>query len=164
MLKKDKKPFETITLTQGYETMVDPIDKQRFEDRQWYAVKHGKYIRAVSYDNEGNTVYLHREIMDAPINQLVDHANGDTLDNRKCNLRICGAAENAQNRKPLSGKTSKYKGVRKIEDGKFRAEIRPSTGYIHLGIFNNEKEAALAYNYAAKEHYGHFAWLNDVNV
>jgi len=93
----------------------------------------------------------------------VDHINGDNLDNRKKNLRLCTYAENNRNRKPLENKTSKYKGVGLNKNYKIKtwqARIVKNSKRYSLGYFKNEKEAALAYNQAAKKYFGEFAYLN----
>lgn len=93
--------------------------------------------------------------------ELVDHINHNTLDNRKGNLRNCTHSENHGNEYAAPGKTSKYKGVSKhTQTGRFRACIKHQRKYIHLGYFKKEKEAARAYDKAAKEHFGGFAYLN----
>lgn len=103
---------------------------------------------------------LHRLIMNVTDNKLVvDHMDGDTLNNRKENLRICTQGNNARNRsktdRPL---TSKYKGV--FWNNAWRAQIRVNYKKIHLGTFETEEAAAIAYNNSAIEHFGEFAKLN----
>ena len=115
-------------------------------------------------NGEPNT--LHRIISQCPSGMVVDHINGDTLDNKMSNLRICTKLQNQYNQKKHKGKRhSKYKGVT------FRKELKskPWEAFIYkdykskrLGYFATEKEAALAYNEAAKESYGEFAKLNEL--
>ena len=101
---------------------------------------------------------------------LVDHINGDKLDNRRENLRLATRGENEVNkrkRRTHKGRkpTSKYKGVTKIKDRRkkrWRAIITFQKRIIHLGNFYTEKEAAEAYNEAAKKYYGDFAYLNKI--
>lgn len=109
---------------------------------------------------------LHRLITDAPKGMCIDHINHNTLDNRKTNLRICTNAENQRNsRKHFDGITSKYKGVSwKKHAKKFVAKIRYCGKDKHLGYFDNELDAAIAYNNAAIKYYGEYAKLNEVNV
>ena len=154
-----------ILLSQGYVAVVDSNDAQRIEQYDWLAhtSKTGA-VYAYRRDAEGKTVFMHREIMmagDDP--RMIDHANGNTLDNRRVNLRFATAKQNAQNRRPIKDKTSKFKGVRWCpKSKKWRAEIRPSEGYKHLGFFDCERMAAHVYNCEALRQYGHFAWLNEV--
>jgi hypothetical protein len=103
---------------------------------------------------------LHAQLMGAERGREVDHINGDTLDNRRSNLRICGHLENGCNlRKWSTPTTSKYKGV-SSRQGKWRAYISPKGRQKHLGTFDSEIEAAKAYDEAAKKLFGNFACLN----
>jgi len=104
---------------------------------------------------------MHRVILDAPMNMLVDHINGNGLDNRRENLRICTNTENLRNRGKDRDNTSGYKGVViKKGEKKFRAQIRVNQKTIHLGSFSTPEEAARAYDDAAREYFGEFAWTN----
>jgi len=98
---------------------------------------------------------------------VVDHINGNTLDNRKQNLRICEQRFNAMNRgtrKP-EGKTSRFKGVHlDKKSGLWVAAIRKDGHRTSLGYFDREIDAALAYNQAAPEYFGEFAQLNDPDL
>jgi len=104
---------------------------------------------------------MHRFILNAPRHKLVDHIDGNGLNNRKANLRLCNHSQNAWNRRPNSGCHSKYKGVYWNKDKKkWHATISKSYKRIHLGYFDNEIEAARAYDKKAKEFFGEFAYLN----
>jgi hypothetical protein len=105
---------------------------------------------------------MHREILNAPAGVFVDHKDGDGLDNRKENLRIVTSAQNQQNRRKISRKTtSKYKGVYfRRENKKYCALICCKGKRMHLGYFDNEIDAAKAYDQAAKKFFGEFARLN----
>lgn len=99
----------------------------------------------------------------------IDHKNHIKNDNRLCNLREAKNGENSQNRLPfkMDSKTSKYKGIGWNQGAKkWIARINVTKEgkgrRIYLGVFNDENEAALAYNEAAKRYYGEFAWLNTV--
>lgn len=116
--------------------------------------KNMNYVRIYIKGSRG---YLHRLLLNAPKNMLVDHINGDTLDNRICNLRLATPSQNMGNSKSMRG-TSKYKGVHwSKKERKWVAGIKNG---VHLGYFNDENEAALAYNKAALEHFGEFSRLN----
>ena len=120
--------------------------------------KGKKYLRAILV-----WIYHHGEI---PIDRLVDHHNGNTLDDRIENLRPATHKENAENKvKSLTYKgkptSSKYKGVYLIKKGeKWRARISVSKDgnrcYLHLGYFDTQEEAYAAYVAAAKLHHGDF--------
>jgi hypothetical protein len=113
----------------------------------------------------GKTVYvsLARFVMDAPEGVLVDHWNGDTLDNRRRNLRFATNAENQHNQRRLRvDNTSGYKGVSLYRNGKWCAQIYVDTKRINLGYFVQVEDAARAYDEAAVRYFGEFAATNAV--
>ena len=89
----------------------------------------------------GKHQYLHRLIMNAPEHLCVDHINGDTLDNRKINLRIVNHEVNMRNRKVQKNNKTKYSGI-DIRNNKFRVQIGKERK--HIGYFNTLKEAIKA--------------------
>ena len=89
---------------------------------------------------------------------VVDHINGDPLDNRKSNLRICTQHNNLFNQK--RGNKFGYKGVVKFFSGKYQAMIWDGKKNNHLGMFESKEDAARAYDKAAKELHGEYAYLN----
>jgi hypothetical protein len=104
---------------------------------------------------------MHREIRRTPRELVCDHVNRNGLDNRKQNLRNCTARENNLNVGARKGATSRYKGVylnRRMK--KWAACIKSGDRKIHLGYFKSEQAAAQAYDRAAKELFGEFAYLN----
>lgn len=109
--------------------------------------------------------YFHREILGFPTGEI-DHKNGDGLDNRRENLRVCSRLENNRNqRKSKRPLTSKYKGVSwDKKSKKWLAHISIMNKCKYLGVFSDEWEAALAYNKAAEEKFGEFACLNEIAV
>ena len=91
----------------------------------------------------------------------VDHINGNPLDNRKSNLRICTNAENQRNRGVNKNNTSGYKGVCWAKQNKkWKARIKHNGKLIHLGYYKDKEEAARAYDKKAKELHGEYAYLN----
>jgi hypothetical protein len=107
-------------------------------------------------------MYLHRAIMHARKGKLIDHRNGDGLDNRRDNLRLATHSQNMCNRRKTKLKTtSRFIGVYfNRETNKWRAAIKCKGKKIALGRFVNEVEAAMAYDAAAKKYHGRFASLN----
>lgn len=90
----------------------------------------------------------------------IDHINGVRDDNRICNLRGVTKKQNSQNRKGLI-KTSTYKGVCwSAASSKWRATIWDGTKKLHIGMFEDEKEAAIAYDDICRNLYGDFSRLN----
>ena len=89
------------------------------------------------------TVYMHREILDT--DQEVDHINGNTLDNRKENLRIANRTQQLQNKASHRNSSSKYVGVHIHRlTGKWRSQIMVEGKRIDLGLFSSPKEASNA--------------------
>lgn len=111
----------------------------------------------------GKTIFMHRLILNPDGKLHVDHINGNKLDNRKINLRICSHAENIRNRGKHKKKSSKFKGVWFfVRAKKWKASIYFNSKNIYLGTFLNEVDAALTYNEAAIKYHGKFARLNEV--
>ena len=164
--------MKTIPLTQGYFTKVDDDDYKKYAIYRWcvsISYSRGtKSIRAIrkEYSNKykkGKTRHLSRVILNALKGKNVDHINGDTLDNRKSNLRLCTSGENIRNQVKRCDNTSGYKGVSwSSEREKWEAKIQLNNKTIHLGRYKNKKEAAQAYNNAAIKYHKNFARLNDV--
>lgn len=140
--------------------------------------RHTWYIRSASVTNFypattllvrdtglRKLIAMHHMIMGVG---LIDHINGNKLDNRKENLRHATYSQNGANtKKPRSNRgkipTSKYKGVsRSRTEGKWIAQIGKDDARYCLGRFNDEKEAARAYNAKALELYGEFAKINEI--
>jgi hypothetical protein len=126
----------------------------------------GWYYRLDGNRRRLTTLSIHRLIMDAPKGMDIDHINGNPLDNRKSNLRICTRAENQSNRGPQKNNTSGYKGVsykkpsKSWKAQKWRAQINCRGESICIGYFDTPEEAARAYDTKAKELHGEYAYLN----
>lgn len=145
-----------IKLTQGKYAIVDDEDFKWLNQWRWYY--DGRYAR-MNYKNK--KIHMHRLIMNTPKGMDTDHINGNGLDNRRCNLRICTSSQNHINTKKRKNNTSGYKGVFSCQLSKnWRAQIRYNHKSIHIGNFINKIQAAKAYNQKAKELFGEFARLN----
>lgn len=96
--------------------------------------------------------------------KVVDHINGNNLDNRKSNLRVCTQGQNNKNRLPP--RKGQYKGVYKIPSGRYQAKISNKTDLgrtqICIGTYDTPEEAAIAYNNKAIELHGEYAGLNEI--
>jgi hypothetical protein len=154
-----------IPLSRGMETVVDAEDFERFGDLRWYAHSSGKFYarRTLQVHRRKFHVLLHRLILDAPDGLFVDHINGDSLDNRRANLRLCTHQQNLCNVGPSAQNTTGFKGVVRHpkRPWRFVAHIKDATGkHIHVGTFGDPEAAARAYDTAAKKHHGVFAYQN----
>ncbi len=119
--------------------------------KQRYVIARGK---------EGRNILFSRTIMGAEENHTIDHINGDTLDNRRCNLRLADIAENSRNTRLRSDNSTGFKGVGKLPNGKYRAYIGVENRFIALGVYSSPDEAARAYDKAARLYFGEFACVN----
>ncbi len=148
-------------LTRGLTALFSPEDLRFIQGHNWYANPAGGMFyasRRGKATETQKTVKMHRELSSQ---RRVDHINNDSLDNRRENLRPCTQAENTRNAR--SWGSVPYKGVSfHTITNKYRARIRINGATRQIGVFDNAESAALAYNEAAKSHYGEFAYLNEV--
>jgi len=152
--------MKEIPLTQGKVALVDDADYERLSKFKW--CYNDGY--AVCKPRRGQKIYMHREIMQTPKGMEVDHANSCGLDNRRENMRNCTRSQNQANRGCQSNNKYGYKGVSfSNREKKFRAMIQIGGRKIHVGYFYTAKEAAMAYNDAAKNVHGEFAKLNTIS-
>lgn len=156
---------EIVMSNSDTNAIVDESDYLRVSKRTWCLDSYG-YV--VSIENLGGGKYqkhsLHREVMNAKEGEIIDHADGDKLNNTKDNLRFATVAENTRNSRPSIRNTTGYKGVSKGKGGKYYASISCNGVGEFLGSYSNARDAAKAYNLRAKELFGEFAWLNDVDT
>lgn len=156
--------FRRIPLTRGKYAIVDPEDYARLSRHKWYVhASWGTYYAAYSRCENGKQrhYYMHRIITGAADDMVVDHINGNGLDNRRANLRAATRVQNRWNRRKRRVGSSRYKGVdRYAAKGKWRARISLDKKKIHLGYFSTEVEAARAYDEAARRYHGEFASPN----
>lgn len=148
------------TLNSGTVILIDDEFEWLIKSRNWYMQRSRKYKDEIyKYLASGRypTVLFHRVVMGATRGQIVDHINGNRLDNRTCNLRICTHAENIRNRKISISNKSGFKGVYALKDcKKFRAEIKKDGIKYYLGNFDTAKEAHEAYKVASNKMHGEF--------
>ena len=151
-----------IPLTQGRFALVDAADFEMLSHWKWYYCSTGY---AKSYNGGGRYrgkpfARMHRVIMLPDPGQDVDHINGDTLDNRRANLRVCTHQENTRNQGPRGG-TSRFKNVcwDKAQSA-WRVHTIVNYTSVQIGMFGDEIEAAKAYDAFAVAHLGEFARLN----
>lgn len=152
--------MKIIKLTQGQVSVVDDDEFDRINQHKWHAQRYKQtYYAATKID--GNIVRMHRFILNVANPSIqVDHRNRNGLDNQKQNLRLCSQSDNNKNKTKKKNATSKYLGVCRGQNGRWQAGITINYKRKYLGNFSNEKDAALAYNEAAKKYHGKFANLN----
>lgn len=165
----DAKPVRLLSLHGGGSAIVDDEDFEKVRHFVW-RLKKGSTKSYVVYRPAERTgqkrlgdVRLHRLILNAPRESLVDHKNGDTLDNRRCNLRLCTTSQNGANRGKSKNNTSGFKGVYFVKrDNKrpWSVYIMAKRKYMYVGRYDTAEEAARAYDVAAVKHFGEFAGLN----
>jgi hypothetical protein len=146
-----------IPLTRGLFAIVNAADYDWLSGFKWHATSGRKAYAC--FARKDKVIYMHRLIMNPPEGKFVDHVNGNSLDYRRCNLRNCTKAQNAWNR-PAFGGTSRFKGVHRDKDGRWKAGIRVGGRQTFIGVFDDEVEAARAYDRKARELFGEFAYLN----
>ena len=151
----------------GRVALVDDEDYDWIMERHWRVQEqmrngrvHGPY--AIGHMRQGDgtwkPVRMHKLITGWP---LTDHINHDTLDNRRFNLRPATDRQSSQNRRPFITAASAYKGITwNRQHRKWLTRIGTSTGRMFLGLFTDEVEAARAYDAAARELFGEYAYLN----
>ena len=161
--------MKEIQLTQGKVALVDDEDFECLSRFKWHAHKDHRIFYAVRdiklLSKKWTAITMHRQILNLKYGdkEQADHINHDGLDNRKCNLRIVTNWQNQMNKCSYRNSSSKYKGVCWHKSHKkWMAQIRLNNKLIYLGYFNDEKEAARAYNIKAQELFGEYAYLNDV--
>lgn len=144
-----------IPLSAGKCATVDDEDYEWLMRWKWSF--DGKYAMR---NDQGHSISMHREIMRPPPGIEVDHIDRDRLNNCRSNLRTCTRAQNSRNVPGRAG-TSQYKGVvfSKVAN-RWEAGISINNTRKSLGYYDNERDAALAYDKAARREYGEFALLN----
>lgn len=161
---------KTIELTRGCVAIVDDEDYERVAAHRWHAMRcKGKWFYAMRRGSrprgEPRNVFLHWVIAGRPPKGMaIDHIDGDGLNNTRANLRFCTPGQNTWNTRAHKDSTSKYKGVcRPTGRRKWHANICIGGKNLFLGAFDQEEDAARAYNGAARAAFGEFARLNPVD-
>lgn len=160
--------MKQIPLSQGKFALVDDEDYEFLMQWKWCAHKEYNTYYAIrgrrALEKTGATkIKMHRQILgitDPKI--LVDHIDHNGLNNQRSNIRQCTHHQNLMNSGRVSG-VSKFRGVWWDKArSKWEAGLRMKYIKKYLGRFDSETDAAIAYNKAAKEHFGEFAFLNEV--
>lgn len=149
--------LKIVPLTQGFVTTVDDADYAWIRKQKW-CYSGG---RAVGWDSkQGRVRLLHRIILQAPRGTIIDHTDGNPLNNQRSNLRFTNCSLNIANSRAQRNRRSQYKGVSTHRLGGWRAYIKVNYHFVTGGLWDAERDAALAYDVLALRHFGDFARLN----
>lgn len=151
-----------IWLTQGKYSIVDNEDYDRASFGMWHysEIRKGAFYAKGRISGKGESFGLHRYIMNAQKGQIIDHINGNTLDNRKANLRACTRSGNQANRKLGANNTSDVKGVSWEKRMKcWKAKVKYNN-VRYESFFKDKIQAAKWYDNKAVELHGEFALTN----
>lgn len=177
-------PVHRLTLSDGQTALIDaelyekPLiyfhrggreSELRICDKAWRLTRGSKWqypATTIQHSKKKSVLFLHRLVMGAKSGEQIDHINGDRLDARRENLRFCETWQNIANMTIRNDRgSSKFKGVHyDAQDGRWRASISFHGRKINIGDYASERDAAIAYNTAAKLLFGGFARLNDIEV
>ncbi len=153
--------FKEFTASNNTVSEIGIIDEEDF-----HLVKNGVWLDRDGYAQINSSKRIHRLVVEKmigkpiPKGNVVDHKNRNRLDNRRSNLRLCTVKDNNRNVSKVKG-SSRYKGVYwKSNRNKWSSQIKVEGKLIYLGLFENENDAAIKYNEAAKIHHKEFASLN----
>jgi hypothetical protein len=150
-----------VTLTKGYEAIIDAADVPLVEGKNWHADAKRRentvYARTRARKGSAKKVWMHRVIMDDPDGFQVDHIDGNGLNNCRNNLRKATNAQNARNSCTPRNNTSGFKGVtwHKLSS-KWCAKIEVNYVSKHLGLFDTPEAAHSAYVAASEKLHGEF--------
>lgn len=156
--------MKTIPLTQGKVALVDDGDYDLLNQWKWLAWRsnrgRGVFYALRAARLKGKDIRMHNLILPPPPGMLVDHRDGDGLNNQRHNLRLATMSQNiaaAQFRPPASGFRGVY--LHRIS-GRYNARIKVNQREKSLGYFETAIDAARAYDKAATMAWGEFARLN----
>jgi hypothetical protein len=157
--------MKEIELTNGGVALVDDEDFDDLSKHKWLSHKEGNTAYAWRHEKKGFRQYgkvkMHRQILNPKKSEHVDHINGNGLDNRRDNIRVCTAQQNQMNRQNHGAHSSIYKGVSFHKKNKmWRATINLKGKQLYAGCYSTPEAAAIAYNEKAVELFGEFARPN----
>ena len=156
--------MKKIPVSGGHEALVDDEDFEMLSKIKWYGSesKSGKFYVRTNGNESCAPCMMHRLIMNPPDDMHVDHINGDTLDNRRENLRVCTHIQNQWNNPPRRrrNRTSPFKGVIYKNRERCIAQLYQKGKVVFRAELGSELAAVIAYDMAAREHQGDYAYQN----
>jgi hypothetical protein len=154
--------LKEIVLRCGNTTIVDDEDYEKYNANRWHIDKEGCVARRSLAKGKWTRILLHRLINQTPAHLDTEHINGNKLDNRKSNLRSCSHSE-SEIKKPKVRGGSCFKGVSwHRASSRWQVSIQKDGVKYDLGLFDNEVDAARAYNLVAERLYGDRAYRNAI--
>jgi len=156
--------MKKIELTNGGFTLIDDEDYEKVSLYKWRRDSLANHVvRTFGPKNKRRLIRLHRYVMNAISGQIIDHIDGNVLNNQKTNLRIANKSTNGMNRNKQCNNKSGYKGVCFHKPANKWVAQLVVNGIKVLNSFHTTKEdAARAYNEAAIKYHGEFAKLNKI--
>lgn len=154
--------MKLIALTQGKFAQVDDEDFEIINKYKWCAARMKDIWYTIRSDDY---ISMHRFIMNARKGKIINHKDGNGLNNQRNNLRFCNAYQRSAARRSAKGSSSIYLGVSwdKQRD-RWKVRINSGNNKINIGYFKTEENAAIAYNIYAEKYHGEFARFNTVNT
>ena len=159
--------YRLIPLTNNMSAIVDLIDYEELSKFKWHARKCDSlwYACGMHKNKDNSTVYMHRYINKTPKGFVTDHINGNTLDNRRSNLRSVNRQQNSINRGKASNNTSGYVGVTWDKyTRKWIAQIMFGQKHIYLGRYFDINDAIMARQSAERKYFGEYLRGDAVKV
>ena len=150
--------FTILYTNKNEEIFIDTEDFERVKNYCWYKDKKG-YICC---HNKNKSMYLHRYLLNANPNDIIDHINNKKYDNQKNNLRIASASINQHNRKNKNANKTGVVGVYYNESGSYSAKIMIDNKDINLGTYNDFDDAVKARLTSEKENFGNYSTQSDL--
>lgn len=157
--------FRRIYVGEGRYAIVDQKDFCLLNNLEWMVKEDFDSIYAVRFfrreRSSSKLLSMHRFICNPPAGLVIDHINCNGLDNRRDNLRLATHSQNRCNNPKRKNTTSRFRGVHySKKNRKWVAQIKYEGGKKWLGYFDNETDAAKAFDAAARKYHGEFARLN----
>jgi len=152
---------KAIPLRNGVSTSLDDEDYDRAQAFRWHKTANGYVAGTVIEQGARKRVYLHRWLLDAQPGQLVDHLDGNPLNNRRANLRLATRSQNQANRRRNRTSRSRYKGVTWHQgQQRWMARLQVNGRRITIGYYADPLQAAYEYDAFARTYFGEYARLN----